>query len=453
MPASAQQHENTHEHLRLLADSLDSGALSLVKQQINDLHSAEIASLLESLPQKNRLIVWKLIDPELTGDILVEVNDEVRSGLIEQTEDQDLITAAGSLETDDLADIFDDLPDVVLHQVVRSMSNQDRRRLQSVMAYDEDSAGGLMNPDMISIRPNVNLDVVLRYLRQRGELPGNTDKLFVVNKDDQFIGTLKISDLLTQDSKKPVSAVMLTEEKVLNPMLSSNDVALFFEDYNLVSAAVVDNSNRLIGRITIDDVVDVIRDVADRSILSIAGLDEDDDMFAPIVRSAKRRAFWLGINLFTAFLAAWVIGLFSATIEQIVALAVLMPIVASMGGIAGSQTLMLVIRGMALNQIGKTNAHWLLWKELAVGALNGMLWASVVALVTGLWFQSTSLGLLIAAAMVINLIAAALAGATIPIMLKRINIDPALAGGVVLTTITDVIGFVSFLGLATIFLV
>jgi len=453
MPASAQQHENTHEHLRLLAESLDSGALSQVKQQINDLHSAEIASLLESLPQKNRLIVWKLIDPELTGDILVEVNDEVRSGLIEQTEDQDLITAAGSLETDDLADIFDDLPDVVLHQVVRSMSNQDRRRLQSVMAYDEDSAGGLMNPDMISIRPNVNLEVVLRYLRQRGELPGNTDKLFVVNKDDQFIGTLKISDLLTQDSKKPVSAVMLTEEKVLNPMLSSNDVALFFEDYNLVSAAVVDNNNRLIGRITIDDVVDVIRDEADRSILSMAGLDEDDDMFAPIVSSAKRRAFWLGINLFTAFLAAWVIGLFSATIEQIVALAVLMPIVASMGGIAGSQTLMLVIRGMALNQIGKTNARWLLWKELAVGALNGMLWASVVALVTGLWFQSTSLGLLIAAAMAINLIAAALAGATIPIMLKRINIDPALAGGVVLTTITDVIGFVSFLGLATIFLI
>ena len=417
------------------------------------MHSAEIASLLESLPQENRLIVWKLIDPELTGDILVEVNDEVRSGLIEQTDDQSLISAAASLETDDLADIFNDLPDVVLHQVVRSMSNQDRRRLQSVMAYDENSAGGLMNLDMISIRPNVNLDVVLRYLRQRGELPDNTDKLFVVDKDDQFIGILNISDLLTQDSKKSVSDVMLTEEKALNPLLSSNDVALFFEDYNLVSAAVVDDDNQLIGRITVDDVVDVIRDEADRSILNMAGLDEDDDMFAPIVRSAKRRAFWLGINLFTAFLAAWVIDLFSATIEQIVALAVLMPIVASMGGIAGSQTLMLVIRGMALNQIGKTNARWLLWKELAVGALNGLLWASVVALITGFWFQSTSLGLLIAAAMATNLIAAALAGATIPMILKRINIDPALAGGVVLTTVTDIIGFASFLGLATIFLI
>lgn len=452
MPTSAPQHENTHEHLRLLADSLDSGALSLVKQQINDLHPAEIANLLESLPLKNRLVVWKLIEAELTGDILVEVNDEVRSSLIEQTDEQDLITAVSSLETDDLADIFDDLPDVVLHQLVRSMSNQDRRRLQSVMSYDEDSAGGLMNPDMISIRPNVNLDVVLRYLRQRGNLPSNTDKLFVVDKSDQFIGVLNISDLLTQDSKNSVADVMFTNEKALSPTLSDNEVASFFEDYNLVSAPVVDDNNHLIGRITVDDVVDVIRDEADRSLLSMAGLDEDDDMFAPVVRSAKRRAVWLGINLFTAFLAAWVIGLFSATIEQMVALAVLMPIVASMGGIAGSQTLMLMIRGMALNQIGKTNARSLLWKELAVGALNGVLWASVVALITGLWFQNVSLGLLIASAIIINLIAAALAGATIPLVLKRINIDPALAGGVVLTTITDVIGFVSFLGLATIFL-
>ncbi|PHS73753.1 MAG: magnesium transporter [Cycloclasticus sp.] len=452
MSASA-QHENTHEHLRQLADSLDSGALSLVRQQINSLHSAEIANLLESLPPNNRRIVWKLIDSELTGDILVEVNDEVRMGLIEHTDEHDLITAAASLETDDLADIFDDLPDVVLHQVVRSMSNQDRRRLQSVMLYDEDSAGGLMNPDMISIRPDVNLDVVLRYLRQRGEMPDNTDKLFVVDKEDRYIGVLNITDLLTEGSKKPVVDIMQTDEKALKPTVSANEVALFFEDYNLVSAPVVDDDNHLIGRITVDDVVDVIRDEADRSLLSMAGLDEDDDMFSPVVRSAKRRAVWLGINLFTAFLAAWVIGLFTATIEQIVALAVLMPIVASMGGIAGSQTLMLVIRGIALNQVGKTNARWLLWKELAVGALNGVLWASVVAVITGFWFQSLALGLLIAAAMVINLIVAALAGASIPLILKRINIDPALAGGVVLTTVTDVIGFLSFLGLATIFLI
>lgn len=446
------QHENTHEHLRLLAGSLDSGALTQTKLQINELHPAEIANLLESLPLQNRRIIWGLVNPELTGDILVEVNDEVRLGLIEQTDDKNLISAAVSLETDDLADIFEDLPQAVLHEVVRSMSNQDRRRLQSVMSYDEDSAGGLMNLDMVSIRPNVNLDVVLRYLRQRGNLPDNTDKLFVVDRNDRYLGVLNISDLITSSSKKPVVEVMETEEKALSPTLSANEVALFFEDYNLVSAPVVDDNNRLLGRITVDDVVDVIRDEADRSILSIAGLDEDDDMFAPVTRSAKRRAVWLGINLFTAFLASWVIGLFTATIEQIVALAVLMPIVASMGGIAGSQTLMLVIRGIALNQIGDTNSRWLLWKELAVGALNGVVWAVVVALITAAWFNSQSLGLLIGAALIINLSFAALAGATIPLTLKRMNIDPAIAGGVILTTVTDIIGFLSFLGLATIFL-
>lgn len=450
--SASQQHENTHEHLRLLAGSLDSGALSQIEQQLNELHPAEIANLLESLPAKDRRVVWELVNPALTGDILVEVNDEVRSGLIEQTDEEDLIVAVGSLETDDLADIFEDLPDAVLHEVVRSMSNQDRRRLQSVMSYDEDSAGGLMNPDMVTIRPNVNLDVVLRYLRQRGELPSNTDKLFVVDRDDRYLGVLNISDLLTKDYKNSVIDTMETGQKVLAPTLSDNEVALFFEDYNLVSAPVVDQNNRLLGRITVDDVVDVIRDEADRSLLNLAGLDEDDDMFAPVARSAKRRAVWLGINLFTAFIAAWVIGLFSATIEQIVALAVLMPIVASMGGIAGSQTLMLVIRGIALNQVGQTNARWLLWKELAVGVLNGIVWASVVAVITAFWFQSQSLGLLIGAALIINLIFAALAGATIPLTLKRMDIDPAIAGGVILTTVTDVIGFFSFLGLATLFL-
>lgn len=451
--SASPQHENTHEHLRLLTGALDSDTLSQIKLQINELHPAEIANLLESIPPKNRRIVWDLINPELTGEILVEVNDEVRSGLIEHTEDEDLITAVGSLETDDLADIFEDLPHAVLHEVVRSMSNQDRRRLQSVMSYDEDSAGGLMNPDMVTIRPNVNLDVVLRYLRQRGQLPANTDKLFVVDRKDRYIGVLNISDLLTSDSKNSVSDTMLTDQKALSPTLSDSEVALFFEDYNLVSAPVVDENNRLLGRITVDDVVDVIRDEADRSLFSMAGLDEDDDMFAPVFRSAKRRAVWLGINLFTAFLAAWVIGLFTATIEQIVALAVLMPIVASMGGIAGSQTLMLVIRGIALNQIGKSNARWLMRKELAVGVLNGVLWASVVAIITGLWFQSSSLGLLIGAAIIINLMVAALAGATIPLTLKRMDIDPAIAGGVVLTTVTDVIGFFTFLGLASVFLI
>ncbi len=452
MSASA-KYENTHEHLRLLSGNLDSGELSQIKQQLNDLHPAEIANLLESLPLHNRRIVWELTNPDYAGDILVEVNDEVRLGLIEQTDKEDLIAAVGSLETDDLADIFEDIPQAVVYEVVRSLSNQDRRRLQSVMSFAEDTAGGLMNLDTVSIRQNVNLDVVLRYLRQRGELPDNTDKLFVVDRDDYYLGVLNISDLLTKDSKETVANTMITGQQALLANLSDNDVALFFEDHNLVSAPVVDESNRLLGRITVDDVVDVIRDEADRSLLNLAGLDEDDDMFAPVVRSAKRRAVWLGINLFTAFVAASVIGLFASTIEQIVALAVLMPIVASMGGIAGSQTLMLVIRGIALNQIGKTNSRSLLWKELAVGALNGVLWAGVVAVVTGFWFQSQSLGLLIGAALIINLIFAALAGATIPLTLKRMKIDPAIAGGVILTTVTDVIGFFSFLGLASIFLI
>lgn len=450
--SASSKYENTHEHLRLLAGNLDSGELSQIELQLNELHPAEVASLLESLPLHQRCIVWELINPDHAGDILVEVNDEVRLGLIEQTNKDDLVAAVGSLETDDLADIFEDIPQAVLHEVVRSLSNQDRRRLQSVMLFAEDTAGGLMNLDTVSIRQNVNLDVVLRYLRQRGELPDNTDKLFVVDRDDHYIGVLNISDLLTKDSNDTVANTMITGQKALSSSLSDNDVALFFEDHNLLSAPVVDENNRLLGRITVDDVVDVIRDEADRSLLNLAGLDEDDDMFAPVIRSAKRRAIWLGINLFTAFLAAWVIGLFTATIEQIVALAVLMPIVASMGGIAGSQTLMLVIRGIALNQIGKTNSRSLLWKELAVGALNGVLWACVVAVITGLWFQSQALGLLIGAALIINLIFAALAGATIPLTLKRMNIDPAIAGGVILTTVTDVIGFFSFLGLASIFL-
>jgi len=451
MPVTS-QHQSTHKHLRLLSDSLDSGALSLVKEQVNSLHPAEIANLLESLPLSNRRVVWKLIHADLTGDILVEVNDEVRSGLIEETKEQDLVTAVGSLEADDLADIFDDLPDVVLHEVVRSMSNQDRRRLQSVMSYDENSAGGLMNPDMVSIRSNVTLDVVLRYLRQRAELPDNTDKLFVVDRYDNYLGVLSVSDLLTHDSKKSVSEIMSSDVKTISPELPDKEVAMLFENHDLVSAPVVDSHNHLIGRITIDDVVDVIRDEAERSMLNMAGLDEDDDMFSPVFRSTKRRAVWLGINLVTALLASSVIGLFTVTIEKIVALAVLMPIVASMGGIAGSQTLMLVIRGLALNQLGASNTRWLLLKELAVGTLNGLLWAAVIALIAGLWFKSTLLGLVIAAALIINLVFAALAGATIPLSLKRLGIDPAIAGGVILTTVTDVIGFLSFLGLASIFL-
>jgi magnesium transporter len=341
---------------------------------------------------------------------------------------------------------------MVSREVLRAMDKQDRQRLEAVLHYPEDTAGGLMNVDVVTVRADVTLDVVVRYLRMRGELPKNTDKLFVVDRNDHYRGALELTQVLTNEPEQLVAAVMDRDIPGIPATLPDDEVAKQFENLDLVSAAVVTDENILLGRITIDDVVDVIREDADHSLLSMAGLDEEDDTFAPVMKSARRRAVWLGINLFTAFLASWVIGNFQATIEQVVALAVLMPIVASMGGIAGSQTLIIVIRGLALGQIGSTNARWLMYKELAVAVLNGVGWAIVVAVISALWFQNNNIGLIIAAALIINLMCAALAGLSIPFILKRMNIDPALAGSVILTTVTDVVGFLVFLGLGTIFL-
>ncbi len=332
------------------------------------------------------------------------------------------------------------------------MDKQDRQRLEVVLHYPEDSAGGLMNVDVVTVRADVTLDVVMRYLRMRGELPHNTDKLFVVDRHDCYRGALALTQLLTNEPEQIVAAVMDRDIRGIPATQTDVEVARQFENHDLLSAAVVSEDNKLLGRITIDDVVDVIREDADHSLLSMAGLDEEDDTFAPVMKSARRRALWLGINLFTAFLASWVIGNFQATLEQVVALAVLMPIVASMGGIAGSQTLIIVIRGLALGQIGSSNARWLMYKELAVSILNGLGWAVVVAVISALWFSNRDIGLVIAAALIINLMCAALAGLSIPFILKRLNIDPALAGSVILTTFTDVIGFMVFLGLGTIVL-
>jgi len=326
-------------------------------------------------------------------------------------------------------------------------------RLEAMLSYPEDTAGGLMNIDTITVRPNVTLDVVLRYLRLRGEIPHMTDYLVVVNRSDRYIGLLSISDLLTKDPSLSVGRVMVKDIDPIPAMMPAREVAEIFEFRDLISAPVVDDEGRLLGRITIDDVVDVIRDEAEHSIMSMAGLDEEDDIFSPVVTSSRRRAIWLGINLATAFLASWVIGLFEATLKEVVALAVLMPIVASMGGIAGSQTLTLVIRGMALGYIDSANSRRILAKELAVGALNGLLWAVVVGVVAGLWFSDAMIGLIIAIAMQANLIVAALAGATIPLVMRRFGVDPALSSSMVLTTFTDVIGFAVFLGLATILLI
>ncbi len=332
------------------------------------------------------------------------------------------------------------------------MDKQNRDRLVSVLHYPEDTAGGLMNVDVVTVRADVSLDVVLRYLRLHIDIPDTTDSLFVVDRDDHFKGVLTLSAILTNDPDRLVAEVMNSDVTGIPADMDDAKVAKLFENLNLVSAPVLDDEGKLIGRITIDDVVDVIREDADHSLLSLAGLDEEDDTFAPVVKSARRRAVWLGINLFTAFLASWVIGLFQATIEQVVALAVLMPIVASMGGIAGSQTLIIVIRGLALGQIGASNARWLMYKELAVSALNGIAWAMVVALISGLWFKNPDIGYIIGAALVINLLCAAVAGLTIPFVLTRLKIDPAHAGTVILTTVTDVVGFLVFLGLGTAFL-
>lgn len=448
-----QAQQKSQRRLQHFADALEGGRLANIRQMVNDLHPAELAHLLESLPGNERELIWEMVGPEKDGDVLSFVNDDVRAKLIHQMETDELVAAAESLETDDLADILQDLPDLVIHEVLQSMGEQDRFRLESVLSYPEDCAGGLMNIDTITVRANVSLDVVLRYLRLRGELPAMTDYLYVVDRSDSFVGMLAIADILTKEPSEIVEEVMVTDAELIPATMPASEVAGIFEQRDLVSAPVVEEDGRLVGRITIDDVVDVIRDEAEHSIMSMAGLDEEDDIFAPVVVSSRRRGIWLGVNLMTALLASWVIGLFDATIEQVVALAVLMPIVASMGGIAGSQTLTLVIRGMALGHIGPANSRRILTKELAVGALNGLLWSLVVAVVSTLWFENYQIGIIIAAAMIINLVAAALAGATIPLLMRKLGFDPALSASVVLTTVTDVVGFFAFLGLATLVLV
>jgi magnesium transporter len=445
--------EDTVDRLQALTDALQTGTLSKVRRMMNALHSAEVAHLIESLPPTQREFVWELVEPESRGEVLVHVGDEVRAGLIEAMETHELLAAAGTLDTDDLADLIQDLPGAVIGEVLRAMDKADRDRLEQVLFYDEDTAGGLMNVDTVTVRADVTLDVVFRYLRRRGEMPEATDSLIVVNRDELYRGELALTTLLTAEPDLTVAEVMNTSREPIPATMPATEVAKRFQDRDLISAAVVNDDGRLLGRITVDDVVDVIRDQADHSVMSMAGLNEEDDIFAPVMASARRRAFWLGTNLLTAFLASWVIGQFQGTLEKVVALAVLMPIVASMGGIAGSQTLTLVIRGLALGQVGKTNTRWLMSKELMVGMINGLTWAAVVALVAVFWFGDWEIGGIIAIALVLNLLAAALSGVAIPIIMKRVGIDPALAGSVVLTTVTDVIGFLAFLGLATLLII
>jgi magnesium transporter len=436
-------------NLRRFNQALESGALSKIRLMLNSLYPAEIAHLLESLPSDSRKIAWEMVVPEYEGDVLLHLSDGVRAGLIREMEPHELLAASEGLETDDLADFLQDLPRAVVAGVLNSMSVQDRKRLESVLPYPEDTAGGLMNTDTITVRPDVTLDVVLRYLRRRGELPAMTDSLIVVKRDDTYLGLLPINRILTKDPALTVGEIMTGDVEPIDAMTPDTEVASLFEHRDLVSAPVVNGQGKLLGRITIDDVVDVIRQEADHSLMSMAGLSEEEDLFATVASSSRRRAVWLGVNLATALLASWVIGLFDAAIEKVVALAVLMPIVASMGGIAGSQTLTLVIRGMALGQISKSNAWRFFTKEIAVGMVNGLVWALVVGAIAALWFDNIKIAWILGLAMVVNLVTAAVVGTTIPLLLRRLRIDPALAGSVVLTTFTDVVGFMSFLGVAT----
>jgi magnesium transporter len=429
------------------------GSLKGADRMVAALHPAEIAHLLESLPPRRRELAWELVADDAQGEVLVELSEDVRSELLASMQPEELVAATENLPVDDLADLMVDLPEALMRQVLRSMDQQDRDRLSRVLEFPGDSASGLMNTDTVSVRPDVTNDVVLRYLRMRGALPEPTDKLFVVDRHDHYLGALPVVRLLTADPESTVSDQMDPEVEPIPPEMPADEVAQLFESRDLLSAAVVASDGKLLGRITVDDVVDVVREQAGHAALAAAGLDDDDDVFAGVRKTARRRALWLGINLLTALLASWVVGLFEATIEKVVALAVLMPVVASMGGIAGTQTVTLIIRGIALGRVHATNARWLFFKELGVGAVNGVLWATAVGLATWLWFGTWDVAAVIFVAIVINLIAAGIAGVLIPLTLKRLHIDPALAGGVILTTVTDVVGFAALLGLGAAFLV
>ena len=438
--------------LAALRGALREGSWRGAARMIAAMHPAEIASLIESLPAAQREVVWNFVEPEIEGDVLVEMSESVRQSLIDGMDADELLAAAENMELDDLADLVGDLPETVSLRLVKSMDHQDRERLKAVLSYEPDTAGGLMNVDTVSVRSDVTVEVVLRYLRMRGELPDKTDSLIVVTRDDRYLGTVALTRLLTEDPEKPVGDLLDPDAPRITPELPAHDVARLFQDRDLISAAVVQADGKLLGRITVDDVVDVIREEAAHEVLSSAGLADEEDVFAGVFPSTRRRLIWLGINLVTAFLAAAVVSRFEGTIEKVAALAALMPIVASMGGIAGTQTVTLIIRGIALGQVEWVNAKWLLWKEIAVGGLNGIIWAVIVGTVTIAWYGTWKIAAIIAAATLINLLCAAAVGVVVPLALKRMKIDPALSAGVILTTFTDCVGFATLLGLGALFL-
>ena len=435
--------------LQNLMTALEASSHKEAIDQLKDLHPGEIALLLEAIKPKDRTVVWPGIETSIQGEVLKEVNEDVQSQLIDEMSVEDLVKATEKLDTDDLADIVPNLPESAVHSLLLTLDYKHREHLNKVLEYPEDSAGGLMNTDFITVRPDVSISAVIRYLRLLKEMPVDTDQVFVVDRNFTYLGSLLISTLLTEEPEQVIMSLINSDfSKPIHADTDEGEVALLFEQRNLISAPVIDENNQLVGRITIDDVVDVIRDQAEHSVMSMVGLDEDEDVFAPIFQSTMRRSIWLGVNLVTAFIAVYFIGLFEATLQQKIALAILMPVVASMGGIAGTQTLIIVTRGIATGRVTTANIKSLINKEVAVSGLNGIIWSIVIALVTYYWFTDVVLSVVIGLAIIVNLVVAAFSGAFLPLLLTRLKIDPALAGGVILTTITDVIGFVAFLGLA-----
>ena len=416
---------------------------------LTSLRSSEIAQVLEGSRPTTRRVIRQLLEEEDRNQVLQHLGDEVRAEFLEAMDTAQLVAAADDMDTDDFADILQQLPTTISEQVLASLDARDRARVEAVLSFPEDSAGGLMDTDSITVRPRHTLELVLRYLRLRKELPSGTDALIVVNSEDQYLGMLPLTKVLTSDPSVTVREIMNSDAPAMRVDQPDKEIARAFSERDLISAAVVDDDGRLLGRITIDDVVDVIIEDAEEAVLGPAGLDVDDDTFAPVRRAVRRRAIWLGINLLTAFAAAAVISAFEETIIKVVALAVLMPVVASMGGIAGTQTLTLVIRGQALGQLNRRNMLWMLNREFVIAALNGLLWATLVAVAAAFLFDDITLGWVIATAMIVTTLAAAVVGSLLPVILRKLSIDPAIAGGVVLTTITDVVGFFVFLGLAS----
>lgn len=445
-------HRQEGQHHHLVENLVHRQNLAELQRKLDELHPADIAHILESLPLDDRLTVWQLVKVERDGDILLEVSDAVRETLIADMDDHELLAAAKEMDADELADLAPELPRDVIHELMESLDAQQRERVRSALSYEEDQVGALMDFEMVTIREDVTLEVVLRYLRRLKELPGHTDKLFVVDYDGILKGVLQIKRLLVNDPDKLVAEVMASDPVSFHPDEDANDAAQAFERYDLVSAPVVDKNGKLIGRLTIDEIVDLIREESESEVLSMAGLREEEDIFASVWKSVGNRWAWLAINLITAFVASRVIGLFEGSIEKLVALAALMPIVAGIGGNSGNQTITMIVRAMALDQLSPGNTSRLLRKELGVGLVNGLVWGGVIGVVAFYLYGSWSLGVVMTAAMTLNLLLAALMGVLIPMTLARVGRDPAMGSSVMITAMTDSGGFFIFLGLATIFL-